>query len=470
MRVMAYLATTVILLEVSLRYLLFGGDPLARRLGAPIRKPSLYASLREREYYRLQQRLAPRPLARYHPELGWITASFSAELIHDDEASLGDRRPLLLFGDSFANCVTSDADCWQGLVERSSLGDEVALLNFGVGGFGTDQILMLCERVLPRFLDRDPIVAVGLLVDDDLDRAVLDIRGWPKPLFAVGPSGDLVRPTVPVPEDGQDLVTRQGVGIASYAWRYLVWGTRAKTLGPLRGETLARHFDRVRTLNSALLAELHHTLDAAGVEHFVVVFYGPRAIQPSGSVWAREEFLLAELERLGLPYVSTRLPLARALRAGERPADLYYLTGHLRNHLTARGNQVTFAAFLDGIEGRFHGLFAGSSSPGPGGTRTLSVELHGASPSVCLPVAGRVRELAARVRSSAGAEDARLVASSDGVPVLTWRVEDLAGERTVVALRGLQQFTLALEPAGVDGVVLDLELSGFPPLWEGRRR
>ena len=90
---------------------------------------------------------------------------------------------MLLFGDSFCECATPPEECWQGLLERSPLGPRFALVNYGTGGYGLDQVLLLARRVLDRWRGRDPLVVVGILVDDDLDRDALALRNFPKPRF-----------------------------------------------------------------------------------------------------------------------------------------------------------------------------------------------------------------------------------------------------------------------------------------------
>ncbi len=94
-------------------------------------------------------------LLLFHPVLGW---DYPPELVHADaqdvvytHGKMGERRTctnfdstmIATYGDSFTYCAeTGDEDTWQTHLARK-LGTNV--LNFGVGGYGTDQALLKYE-------------------------------------------------------------------------------------------------------------------------------------------------------------------------------------------------------------------------------------------------------------------------------------------------------------------------------------
>jgi hypothetical protein len=126
----------------------------------------------------------PGPLSEdvAHPTLGWIDTAFDGASFEPRAApELAGRRPVLLFGDSFIRCMTNKANCFQGWMERSAWDATHQAYNYGVRGYGIDQIAMLARATLPRWRGTDPLVVIGIYMDDDLDRAWLDFRGWPKP-------------------------------------------------------------------------------------------------------------------------------------------------------------------------------------------------------------------------------------------------------------------------------------------------
>ena len=85
----------------------------------------------------------------------------------------------------------------------------------------TRQTLTLMRETLPRYEGQDPFVVVGLVADSDFTRASVGFRSWPK-LRLVRRDGELV-PEGPVPATGSAAyIEEHGIGITSYAWRYLL--------------------------------------------------------------------------------------------------------------------------------------------------------------------------------------------------------------------------------------------------------
>ena len=108
---------------------------------------------------------------RFDSRLGWVSRGVLDDYDHERRAELAGRRPVLLFGDSFAACVTEPVDCWQGWFARSERRDDEMLLNYGAGGYGLDQIALLAQSALDRWHAERPRILIGILVDDDIDRA-----------------------------------------------------------------------------------------------------------------------------------------------------------------------------------------------------------------------------------------------------------------------------------------------------------
>src|SRR6185369_16736756 len=92
-------------------------------------------------------------------------------------------------------------------------------------GYGLDQIWLLLDRTVDRYLERKPVVVVAIQVDDCLDRTIFTFHGWPKPRLRI--AGDaLETENLPVPSL-EEYLAHNPVGIRSYAWNYLVYGQRA---------------------------------------------------------------------------------------------------------------------------------------------------------------------------------------------------------------------------------------------------
>jgi hypothetical protein len=93
-----------------------------------------------------------------------------------------------LFGDSYVFGTTEDGHRVADHLRRLRPGTVVH--NFGVGGYGLDQVLLRLEDRVAVLKPGDTVV-VGVLTTD-IDRATLSVRDAPKPWFELGPDGTLI--------------------------------------------------------------------------------------------------------------------------------------------------------------------------------------------------------------------------------------------------------------------------------------
>ncbi len=354
------LAVAFLAAEGGLRILLFCDLPPLERLARSLRQPAFYAEMRfEDAFWKLQHMWFPpnpeRAFGPLHPTLGWVGKRIhSVTLTMADEQTIGDRRPVLLYGDSFAECVTPRIQAWQGLLDASPEGKTHALINFGASGYGTDQSLTMLESTIGRYAARNPLVIFSIYLDEDPDRALLSFRGHPKPRCdLVG--GKLVVHGLEVP-DAATWWEENPVGVASYAWR-LFRGPR----GPLpeawqrRLDPTATNTDMMIAINRALLARLHEQLTALNIEHVVLGFHGCMMLEnPLDHIW-REEFVSDACRELGMHYLSARPFLLNALggQADSVNALVFGTDGEADGHYNACGNRVVFEAMRQAIAGRY---------------------------------------------------------------------------------------------------------------------
>lgn len=345
--------------ESSFRWLLFGGGG-AESLGASLRHAAFFAdSSSDDDFWKLFMELdrlqPPMPDDSFHPELGWVSADIdAATLRHVAAEELRGRRPVLLYGDSFARCMGEREDCFEKLLGLSDLGDRYFLLNHGVQGYGLDQIHLLIDRTVDGFLAEKPVVVIALQVDDTLDRTILAIRGWPKPRLTIR-DDQLVPEFSPVPRM-EAYLRENPVTFPSYVWRYLQFGAELVPLGWrawLRDEI--RIAERKQTISRRILAAIHAGLERRGVEHFFLLFYGEPYLDGSKAPDWRETSLLDFFRGSSVPFTSARRAILEdAAKSGRSISDYF---GHgepaSRGHLLPDGNRAAFRALRDGIEGRF---------------------------------------------------------------------------------------------------------------------
>jgi len=352
------LLAAALLFEGLLRFLLFSDASLAQRAGARFRRAELYSSERSgRDYWKLDALFArnrpPDPRTPpFDARFGWLKPEIDpATLRHADEAALGARRPVLLYGDSYAACMLESGDCWQQLLEHSELGAQYALLNYGVVGYGLDQTYLLLRATHALYAERQPIVVIGILVDDDLDRCYLHLRDLPRPYFTLAGTG--LELHAPEGATRSESVERDPPAITSYAWRLFL--TQSGLVKPWNvpawiGE--GEHVEVKQELATHLLTAIEDEL--AGVPHFYFLFHSKKsAATPRPFLW-QEPLLYDEFQRRGLPFVSAKRALIDDLLATKTPLSEYFnKQGWGLNHYDARGNAVVFTALRAGLEGQF---------------------------------------------------------------------------------------------------------------------
>jgi len=364
LRLLIVLAVSALALEGLFRAVLFGRGGVVQAAGRrfpTLREPGSYADDLSPEYWLLQYRLNDEKTdgkeARFDSGLGWVNALTEPETMrHAGEETLGERRPVLLFGDSFAACYGGKGKtCFQDLLEASDLGQRFALWNYGVGGYGFGQIALSCRRAVARARERDPVVLVGLLVDSDLDRTLLAFRGWPMPQFRLDGRGRAAEVPRELTRTRDAFLARYGIPIASYALRFLKYGTSLWPKDALRAERAAWQRE-VLEVNGALLRELVADLRAHGIEPAFVLFHGRSFLRPGSRYQPVEDFLVSELEALAVPYVLSWVPLrADAERTGRQEEAYWIARGKGAGHLTELGNELVFGVLRGALLGEFHG-------------------------------------------------------------------------------------------------------------------
>jgi hypothetical protein len=338
-----------LLAEGYVRYQLFGAGS---QIGVGICKPQLFADPQlEDEFWRLRRTLAGPPYKEtqnFDPLVGWTNRRFRPETYDLWEAPDSERRPLLLYGASYANCVVPPEECFGALVEQSDLASDFQLLNYGVGGHGAGQTYLVVRETVERYVGKKPVAIIALVADSDFERCVLGFRSWPKPVLEW--NGNRLEPRGPV-ESGHTFLANQGTGIRSYAWRYLLYGTDALPEGlahTLKG-TDAR-LAELHELIERIVLGLRDEFESREIEHFFLLCVSPRSLQHEHL--NHDEMLLIELfEQHGIPYVHTRESTLAAQASVEEP--LFLTEGPGRNHPTRVGNEHLFELIRDGIAGRY---------------------------------------------------------------------------------------------------------------------
>ena len=288
------------------------------------RDPSLYADpLSSNDWWKLYHAFNKPTNATTkhpHPLLGWANKQFSQETyLHVEAGQVSRRKPVLLYGASFTQCVIPEDDCFQGILNTDrDFSRTHYLLNYGVTGYGVDQIYLLVKNSLPLY--QDPQIVVGIHITD-LDRSILSFFVGPKPHFQVV-DDDLVLQGTPIVQDPSTYQSRYPPQIWSYLYRLWLYqeGRPWRLWQYLRGADSAQ--TRTRRINEKLLVEMLREIKHQHLPGIFVIFVDIEGVKEIG--W-REQFLTDLFTRHGVPYISSREIIKKDMQRHAKPPQAYFL-------------------------------------------------------------------------------------------------------------------------------------------------
>ncbi|HUR26845.1 MAG TPA: hypothetical protein VM509_01555 [Planctomycetota bacterium] len=346
--------------ELGIRWILFRDGKSFGELGRTLRRAERYADGNcEDDFWKLNCLLqgeaaledAPGP----HAIMGWTGGGLDpVTYAHPDESAVGDKQLVLLYGDSFAQCNTPPELCFQTILANSDLGQQYAMLNYGIGGYGLDQIYMLIQRSIDRHKDKQPIVIVAILVESDFERSVLEFRGWPKPRLDV--VGEKLVERGPVSLSTRDYLAQNPVSIQSYLWRlFLHQTTPFLAAERARWSGASRLTEEKKTLNLRILQEIEHELSSRGLRHFFLLFHAEEGALRRWNEFAWQEQMVVDVcAEHATPLIDTRAFMDFAADGyKEICARFYGRDAPLLGHHNELGNLICFEAMRQGILGRF---------------------------------------------------------------------------------------------------------------------
>ena len=343
--VLVLLSTLIsfVVAEYIFRWAMFSGGPRFENL----RQPKLYADrFSEDDFFKLKYLFTHRPSSNPekppHPLLGWKGKMLDENLRHQDAGHIGQRRPVLLYGDSFAAGV-GDAESFQDILNRDeAFSRDYYLLNYGVSGFGVDQIYLMLQHSLPLY--QRPIVIFSLMTLD-LDRSILSFRGGAKPYFRVE-DGALRLYGTPLTLPPGAYIAENPPEIVSYLYRKSLFsGMMPESLRAcLRSKQ--QIVQMKKQLNRKILLAVLKLLDEQQVDYCFLIFHphfpGISTLDRE-SDW-RDPFLRTFLDSTRVPHIWSKDLYRRDAGNSPPPFDQYIVPTH--GHPTTRFNRIIAAEIL----------------------------------------------------------------------------------------------------------------------------
>lgn len=295
---------TIYVAEKIFQRLLFSDNPAFDKW----RNPGFYADPdSEDAYWKLYYLFGGqyKPPENPHPRFGWVGHFHRKTYVHGDIKGLKNKRPVLLFGDSFAMCVES-SECFQDILNPDSVfGQNHYLLNYGVGGYGVDQIALLFEEITKHY--EDPFVIFSIMITD-LDRSLLSFRTGQKPFYKII-DDSLVLSGIPINPRPDDFIKNNPPQIKSYLYRKFLYGNSnflsEEITSRLKKE--AEYRQKKIITNEKILKNVLSLLRNRNIDHCFLIFHFLRDNNDNfgdGSVdkW-RNDFLKNFLEKNEVPYI-----------------------------------------------------------------------------------------------------------------------------------------------------------------------
>jgi hypothetical protein len=283
-------------------------------------------------------------------KLGWVSRPHYASPAHNTLAH-GIRRnfaeseirtgQILAVGDSFTEgWEVDDDETWPAYLEKVA---GKAVVNAGVGGYGTDQIVLRAEEMLP--IVKPKVLIVGFL-EFDIFRAGHTHFGSPKPWFTVEDGALRYHPPalVTVRREG-GFAVKAGYAARDVLGYFASIDYLLKRIAPdfwygseRRQYTKAPN-DPVR-VTCLLLERLKARTDREGVRLLLFMQYYAAAIIEEEEPTDNAEGVTACAKQLGIQVVDQFAPL-RAIAAKDANAiRAYYNTdGKTFTHMSAKGNE-----------------------------------------------------------------------------------------------------------------------------------
>lgn len=264
----------LVLVELLLRFMLFSGNDAFESLRNPsayvVEVDNQFEDFYHEDYWKLIHRFGKgiKNLEDPHPLLGWCGFFNNQTLEHVESEQINGRRPVLLYGDSFAQCVDS-VRCFEDFLNHDSLfSANHYFLNYGVGGYGVDQIALLFKETYQKY--DNPFIVFSLLTTD-MDRCMLEFRDFQKPFFEIE-NDELVLKGVPIEQSTNEYIEDNPPEIPSYLFRRF----RNSKIYPFKTndeEHQETWVNKTKELNAMILKDVHEELKNSGLDYAFLIFH-----------------------------------------------------------------------------------------------------------------------------------------------------------------------------------------------------
>jgi len=282
------------------------------------------------------------------PQLGWTlkphyrTEAFNT-LDHGFRRNFGETEirtgGILAVGDSFTEGFdeVSDAGTWPAQLEKIT---GTPVVNAGVAGYATDQIILRAEQILPIVKPKTLIVG---FTEVDIYRAALSEAGAPKPYFTIE-NGELVyHPPGPL-ESGEreGLVGKAVRAVLGYSAlsNHLFSRLTPEFWYPAEASLYEEVENEPIDIACKLLARLKQQTDDNQIRLMLFLQYAGELVLEEPVIVTDMKKITECSEKAGIHVVDQFAPLKAVTHSNPDLVVLYYrLNGEEFGHMTSKGNE-----------------------------------------------------------------------------------------------------------------------------------
>jgi hypothetical protein len=282
------------------------------------------------------------PLARVtkktHKLVGWRNKNYDDDFIHSDFNKIQNRRPILMYGDSFGACSDKLPTCFQDYFNADpELNKKCFFLNYSTGAHGIDQIYLVMKNSVAKYTK--PYVLLSALTLD-ADRNAVAAFTSPKPFFEIDDQKRLILRGVPVPENPADFFDNRELDISIFFLKYIE--NKLNGFNPFA--ISEAHKDKVQTLTASIVEAQINFLRNSGVDFSYLIFVpdyrGQSEIWQSNQSDWRFQTISSKLRELRVPFFSTREWSQEHIKATRLGYDEYFIPND--GHPTDSHNKMIF--------------------------------------------------------------------------------------------------------------------------------
>lgn len=251
--------------EMVFRYFVFSKSSPFEKL----KKPEKYTKACYDDYWKLRYKFGNNNYLPSHPHplLGWI-GFFDRETLEQNDIMPGDsRRKILIYGDSYIMCQHDSVECFHDILNAdTTFNKNNFLVNYGVGGYGTDQIYLLFSKTVDKF--QNPFVIFSIM-PNDMDRCLLSLRDGQKPYFVIE-NDSLVLKGVPIYSIPEHFFEEHPPQINSYLWARFTHSKLNPYYDSLTNDNKMKA--KIMELNKKIILKSYGDIKRRNLQYVFVIF------------------------------------------------------------------------------------------------------------------------------------------------------------------------------------------------------